>query len=128
MEQGEDEGEGPSFVGRLVVDLQGRILEYNDEFLALWKIPEQYIGSSDNARLISFVLDQLVDPGTFLRVTRENQGDPLREYFCMLRFKDGRVIERFSRPYMRGQAVAGRSLTFREVTSSSPRRSSVRAE
>lgn len=104
-------------VGVLVVDLEGRIIEHNEEFLRLWRIPAEYIDTSDNSRLISLVLEQLTDPGTFLRVARENQGDPVREYFCLLRFKDGRVIERFSRPYVRDQGVCGRVLHFRDVTS-----------
>lgn len=100
--------------GVLIVDLEGNILEYNDEFLRLWRIPAEFAQRSDNARLISFVLDQLVDPGTFLRVTRENHGDPARQYFCRVRFKDGRVIERYSSPYLQEGVVVGRILRFRE--------------
>ena len=102
--------------GVLVVDSEGKIVRYNRRFLELWNIPAEFAARSDNARLISFVLDQLVDPGTFLRVTRENQVDPGREYFCRLRFKDGRVIERFSRPQLRKGEIVWRILRFRDVT------------
>ena len=38
------------------------------------------------------------------------------EFFMVLRFKNGRVVERFSRPQRVGNEVIGRVLTFREVT------------
>lgn len=102
--------------GVLVVDSEGKIVRYNRRFLALWNIPAEFAACASNERLISFVLDQLVDPGTFLRVTRENQEDPCREYFCRLRFRDGRVVERFSRPQIRKGQIVGRILRFRDVT------------
>ncbi len=118
--------------GVLVVDSEGKIVRYNRRFLALWNIPAEFAACVSNERLISFVLDRLVDPGTFLRVTRENQEDPCREYFCRLRFKDGRVIERFSRPQLRKGEIVGRILRFRdvseEVCSEGPSSSVVRLE
>jgi len=102
--------------GILSVHSGGSIVTFNKRFLDLWRIPAEFARRADNQRLISFVLDQLVDPGTFLRITRENMADPEREYFSLLRFKDGTVLERFSRPRLVGTEIIGRILTFRDVT------------
>jgi PAS domain S-box-containing protein len=102
--------------GILTVHRAGSVVTFNRRFLDLWRIPAEFARRADNERLISFVLDQLVDAGTFLRITRENQADPDREYFSLLRFRDGRVLERFSRPRLVEGEIVGRILTFRDVT------------
>jgi signal transduction histidine kinase len=102
--------------GILSVHRAGSIVTYNRRFLDLWQIPEEFARRANNERLISFVLERLADPSTFLRVTRENQADPEREFFSLLRFKDGRVLERFSRARRVGEEIVGRIVTFRDVT------------
>jgi PAS domain S-box-containing protein len=102
--------------GILVVDRTGQIVTYNQRFLELWRIPPDLAERSDNQTLIAFVSRQLVDPELFVRTTRDNQAHPEREYFLSVRFKDGRVLERFSRPQVVGSEIVGRVLTFRDVS------------
>ncbi len=78
--------------------------------------PPELARQRDNPGLIQFVRDQLTDPVAFYESTRENQANPEREFFLVLRFKDGRVYERFSRPQRRDGEVIGRVLTFRDVS------------
>jgi PAS domain S-box-containing protein len=102
--------------GILVVDREGRVVTYNQRFLELWQIPPEVAEQSDNPSLIAYVQSQLVDPDTFLRTIKENQLHPDGEYFLALKFKDGRMLERLSRPQRVGSEVIGRVLTFRDVT------------
>jgi PAS domain S-box-containing protein len=102
--------------GILVVDRAGKLVTYNERFLELWGIPEEIARRSDNLELVFHVRDQLCDPDAFVETARENQANPEREYFLSLRFKDGRVFERFSRPQRRGSEIIGRVLTFRDVS------------
>jgi diguanylate cyclase (GGDEF)-like protein len=101
--------------GILVVDSEGRAAFNNQRFLKMWRIPQDVIETRDDARLIEFVLDQLVDPDAFLAKVRDLY-QTTRDDLDTLVFKDGRVFERFSRPLMRDGDPAGRVWSFRDVT------------
>jgi PAS domain S-box-containing protein len=100
--------------GILVVDDNGQTTYANARFAEIWRFPAELLEAETEDRL-GFVLDQLVDPDTFLEGVRELYSSH-RESFDTLHFKDGRVVERYSRPLRSGDGVAGRVWSFREVT------------
>lgn len=102
--------------GLLVVDTEGRIVRFSQRFVELWRLPEEVLASRDDARALAYVLDQLSDPEAFLRKVRELYSEPLAASEDLLYFKDRRVFERTSRPWMIGGAVGGRIWSFRDVT------------
>jgi PAS domain S-box-containing protein len=101
--------------GILVVGTRGETLFLNRRFAELWKIPDDLLHTRSDDRLLAYVLDQLVDPEGFLaRVRALYAGD--NEGFDTLRFKDGRVFERYSRPLVASDQRMGRVWSFRDVT------------
>jgi diguanylate cyclase (GGDEF)-like protein/PAS domain S-box-containing protein len=102
--------------GILVVDRAGRIVSHNRRFVDLWGIPEAVLEASDDDRAIAYVLDQLEDGEGFLSRVRGLYRDVERVASDTLRLRDGRVIERHSRPQRIGDEVVGRVWTFRDVT------------
>lgn len=102
--------------GILVVNKKGKIESFNQKFAQMWGIPNEILAAREDNMAISFVTDLLVAPEGFLRQVRKLYGKEEQESFDILRFKDGRVFERYSTPQRIGKRIVGRVWSFRDVT------------
>ncbi|MBX7118281.1 MAG: response regulator [Gemmatimonadaceae bacterium] len=102
--------------GILTVDMEGRIASYNTPFVQMWRMPLEVLESGDDARAIGVVLEQLADPDAFVAKVQYLYAHPEETSFDTLRFTDGRVFERYSRPMFVGGEPRGRVWSFRDVT------------
>lgn len=102
--------------GLLVVDREGRIVAHNRRFSQMWGIAEEVLEAGDDAAALAAVLGQLAEPHEFLARVQELYAAPFSESFDVLRFKDGRVFERFSIPQMEDGESVGRVWSFRDAT------------
>jgi PAS domain S-box-containing protein len=102
--------------GILTVGPDGRIESFNQTFVKIWGIPEELIAARDDSRVLSFVLDQLLDPEKFVAKVQHLYAHPLEQSFDSLQFKDGREFDRYSRPMLVNGRPAGRVWSFRDVT------------
>jgi len=102
--------------GLLVVDLEGRITGYNQQFARLWRIPEAILSARDDNQVLAFVLDQVKDPEAFLAKVRQLYSAPEQVSQDELEFKDGRIFERHSQPQWLEGRPAGRVWGFSDVT------------
>src|SRR5213593_2743865 len=104
--------------GILVVDLAGRIVSFNRAFADMWRVPDSVLEAKDDAQTIAFVLEQLLDPEGFRSKVHDLYARPDASSFDVLRFKDGRIFERFSQPQRIAGKSVGRVWSFRDVTES----------
>jgi two-component system sensor histidine kinase/response regulator len=102
--------------GVLVVNESGKVIQSNERFQALWKIPADVLNTKDDEKLLNFILNQLHDPKSFIDKVKELYSAPDALSNDQIEFKDGRIFERFSRPLKLGGTSVGRLWNFRDVT------------
>jgi PAS domain S-box-containing protein len=103
--------------GILVVERDtGKIADFNDRFVELWRVPKKILEEGDDQKLFKHVLPQLSDPRKFLSGVARLYRFPRKDSFDVLKFKDGRVFERYSRPQCVDGDPVGRVWSFRDVT------------
>jgi two-component system, cell cycle sensor histidine kinase and response regulator CckA len=100
----------------LVVDNDRKVVSHNLLFATMWGIPESLLALRDAGKLLEFVVEQLAEPAAFRQKVEALYAEPEATSFDELRFKDGRLFERYSRPYRLGGQPAGRVWSFRDVT------------
>ena len=102
--------------GILVVDLDGKILSFNQKLADMWEIPAEIFASGDDQRAINAALEKLVYPEDFLTKVIELYRHPDESSYDVLELKDGRIFERYSQPQRIEDAPVGRVWSFRDVT------------
>ena len=102
--------------GILVVDQQGKITSYNQNFVTLWNIPGDLLESGKNFQVMNHLIQQLKNPEEFVANIKEYQFHPTRESFDMIECKDGKIFERYVKPQKIGDIVVGIVWSFRDIT------------
>ena len=102
--------------GILVADTAGKITDFNRRFVEIWGLPDHTVARHDDVSTLAVALDQLIDPDEFVARLQEIGQSPESEASDILAFKDGRVIEGFSRP----SASGGRSSAGSTASGTSP--------
>src|SRR5437773_7085389 len=102
--------------GILVVDLDGKILSFNQKMADMWEIPAEVFACGDDQRAITAALEKLVYPEEFLTKVIELYRHPGEASYDVLELKDGRTFERYSQPQRIDDVPVGRVWSFRDVT------------
>jgi diguanylate cyclase (GGDEF)-like protein/PAS domain S-box-containing protein len=102
--------------GLLVVDRQGFIVTYNQRLVDMWRFPSGAIETRDHSVAMQAAAHELEDPSTVLDKLEALDATPDSESHDVVRFLDGRVFERSSRPQRVGGVSVGRVWSFRDVT------------
>jgi PAS domain S-box-containing protein len=102
--------------GIVVVDDGGRITDWNQRALEMWRVPAEVASADDLDWIQDLVLPQLKDPDRFIaRALDVLMREDARSYE-VIELKDGRVFERYTLPMRVGERVCGRVLSYRDVT------------
>jgi PAS domain-containing protein len=102
-------------VGILVVDNQRRIVSLNRNFIEMWRLPKHLIVSQNEDQALEFVSSQFEEPKSFLKDVREVNRRLDLEIHDTIKFKDGRVLERYSQPLWLEEKYMGRVWMCREL-------------
>ncbi len=102
--------------GLLVVDSSGKIVQFNQKFIDMWRIPEEVLASGEDIDALEYVKSQLINPDTFLENVKHLYSEPEATSFDLLEFTDGRFFERYSQPQKINWESVGRVWSFRDIT------------
>jgi PAS domain S-box-containing protein len=102
--------------GVLGVDERGRIINYNQRFVEMWRVPEGVLASRSDSAMVQHALKQLKEPDGFLERVHEVYKNPRGETKDVFELSDGRIIERVSLPQRAEDRFIGRVWSFRDVT------------
>lgn len=102
--------------GILVTSSRGQILNYNQNFLRIWNLPEQLMREGDPEKIYHHIANQTEAPADFKRNENCLYQQAEQDLFDLIHLKDGRSLERYSkRQYVDGRSN-GRVCCLRDVT------------
>ncbi len=101
----------------LVVDENGKIISYNQQFIDLWRLPPQLVNEHLDAPVLQSVADQIENPDAFVARVQYLNGHRSDESREEIQLKDGRIIDRYSAPMTGAEGkYYGRVWYFRDIT------------
>lgn len=101
----------------LVVDTEGKMLSYNNNFNLLWGIPAEIIEANDDEAALKFAMVQLEEPEKFIDRVKYIYAHPEEPSHDEILFKDGRIIERFGNIVIGDDGTKyGLAWYFRDIT------------
>jgi len=101
--------------GILVLGLDHRVIRYNRLLAEMLRLPPEAIDAGNAEDLLRGIGNELEDPEAFERRSKELWNEPAATSTDVLRFKDGRVFERFVAPHRIGSTVVGRVVSLRDI-------------
>ena len=102
--------------GILVTDLHGHIRAFNHSFATHWEVPQALLTRSDEQQVWQHLQDRVCDAHGFLATRQTFERNPLMESDDLVVLKNGRMLERHTRPQMARGRPIGRLYVFRDVT------------
>ena len=100
-----------------VVDLNGKIIFYNNRFAQIWKMPQEIIDSKDDEAALKHAMTLLKDPDEFIKRVKTLYQQKKEISYDEIYFNDGRVIERNGSPIVGEDGINyGWAWYFRDIT------------
>ena len=99
--------------GILIVNCHRKILGFTPNLLRIWNLPEVIIKSLSDQRALEFVSEQFENSKLFLKDMTEIYEQTHLEINEKVQLKDGRIIERHSKPLCFNGVYAGRLWRFK---------------
>jgi signal transduction histidine kinase/ActR/RegA family two-component response regulator len=114
--------------GILVTDHRGGVTDFNERFVAMWRLPEAIMAAGQHRPILDFIGLQFHGQGSFLARVDDIYAASPEESFDVLELADGRVFERYSRIQFVARQNAGRVWSFRDITASRRSQEALRDE
>ncbi len=100
--------------GILAIDHQGNVLSINQEFRRTWNVGES--APSSDWDLLEITSQILAEPEQLKQQVQLEFDQPTSEGHHVFHCKDGRILERFSKPLRLQDTIVGRVICIRNMT------------
>jgi len=102
--------------GILVVSLKEEIVDYNNQFIKLWSIPDAIIKEKNNKMLLNFMQEKLIDSAIWEAQINFVHEHPDEILFMLMQLKGKKTFECYSCPHLVSTTIVGRVWSFRDIT------------
>ncbi len=102
--------------GFMAVDTNRNVVSYNQNYLSMWRMPESIIQSGDFQQRVGYLQSRVKDPEGFAARVNELYANPEAEGFDVVELRDGRILERHTKPQKIGERIVGRVWDYRDAT------------
>jgi two-component system, cell cycle sensor histidine kinase and response regulator CckA len=102
--------------GILVADLQHRIVRYNRQFLDMFGFTADMLDHDGVDGVVAKLAPHVQNRDEWIERSRAIWRDAERESLDVIRFKDGRVFERYIAPHRIGSTVVGFVASIRDIS------------
>lgn len=102
--------------GILVTDDQDKVRDFNEQFVALWRLPREVLDTRDHQHVLTVISQYCKEPHQYLARIDDIRTSSPPETYDVLECTDGRVLERYSRIQFVEKQKVGRVWSFRDIT------------
>lgn len=102
--------------GILVVDLDGNVVDFNEQLVKLWDIPDEVMQTKNGKKLTAFMSKALKKADQHSLHIEETLKQPFEVSVQVYHLKNNKIIECCSKPHRVGLDTVGRVWSFRDIT------------
>ncbi|MEQ9559259.1 MAG: PAS-domain containing protein [Rhodospirillales bacterium] len=102
--------------GILVSSLDRQLQAFNQRFIEMFAVPGDLVAARDGWKVRDWIASLAEEPDVFCADVERIYAEPDKEFRTTLKLKDGRIIERYTRPQYLGDVIVGRVISFRDAT------------
>lgn len=102
--------------GILVLDMKGKAVHYNQQFLQMWDFNEDIAYHAKPEKLLLLLIKRIKQPKKTLSILKTLRIEPYRDSFNEIHLKDGRIFEQVSKPQQLDDRIIGRVWSYRDIT------------
>jgi diguanylate cyclase (GGDEF)-like protein len=102
--------------GILVLDMKGKAVHYNQQFLQMWDFNEDIVYHAKPEKLLLLLIKRIKQPKKTLSILKTLRTKPYRDSFNEIHLKDGRIFEQVSKPRQLDDTIIGRVWSYRDIT------------
>jgi PAS domain S-box-containing protein len=88
----------------------------NQQFIEIFNVPDNLVNRRHSWDIRDWIAAQVEDPDSYLADVERKFSEPDAIFQTTLHLKDGRVVDRYTRPQYLGDEIVGRVASFRDVT------------
>lgn len=105
-----------SETGIIVEDNDNNVLNYNELYLEIWEMTREYLENTPYEEQIEYCKSLTINGNTYSEGLARLRQRPEMEYAGIIEFKNGRIVERYSKAINLGGEIKGRVWFYLDIT------------